>query len=243
MEILNNSAQLLPKSFRFENYQEAWRIADFKTYTINSIMMAGTTAVGTMFFSAISGYVFARASFPGKNAIFYIIVSTMFVCMGSVTLYPVINVAKALHINSHVLGVSVIQIFSANATNVFLTRNFVLRLPRELEEAAQIDGCDFFQTCVKIILPLLKPIMATVGILSFSGSWNDYIMPMVFTLGNPKSYPLTVGLIALQSQGEAATSWNLLLAGTSMAIIPILVIYIGFNKYFTKGLTEGAVKG
>lgn len=136
-----------------------------------------------------------------------------------------------------------IQIFSANATNVFLTRNFVLRLPRELEEAAQIDGCDFFQTCVKIILPLLKPIMATVGILSFSGSWNDYIMPMVFTLGNPKSYPLTVGLIALQSQGEAATSWNLLLAGTSMAIIPILVIYIGFNKYFTKGLTEGAVKG
>lgn len=68
-------------------------------------------------------------------------------------------------------------------------------------------------------------------------------MPMVFTLGNPKSYPLTVGLIALQSQGEAATSWNLLLAGTSMAIIPILVIYIGFNKYFTKGLTEGAVKG
>ncbi len=243
MEILNNSAKILPKVFRFENYAEAWRLADFKTYTLNSVIFAGVSAVGCVFVSAISGYVYARASFPGKNVLFVLIISTMFVCLGSITLYPTLKVAKLLHINNSILGVALINIFGANAANVFLARNFVMGLPRELEEAASIDGCDFFTTGIRIVLPLLKPVMATISILCFSGAWNDYVLPMVFTLGKPQSYPLTVGLVALQSQGEAATSWNLLLAGTTMSIVPILIIYLAFNKYFTKGLTEGAVKG
>ena len=93
------------------------------------------------------------------------------------------------------------------------------------------------------MMPLLVPIIATVGILSFVGVWNEYLLPLIFTMGNPSQYPITVGLMALQSQGEAATSWNLLLAGTTISIIPILVIFLVFNKYFAKGLTEGAVKG
>lgn len=243
MEIMTNSAKLLPEKFRFDNYAEAWRLADFKTYTINSVMYAGVFTVGIVFFSTMSGYVYARASFPGKNILFTLVVSTMFICMGSVTMYPTLQTAKFLHINNHILGVALIGMLGANAANVFLTRNFVLGLPKELEEAARIDGCDFFTTGVRIVFPLLKPVMATIAILSFSGAWNDYLMPMIFTMGNPKMYPITVGLVALQSTGEGATSWNLLLAGTSISIVPILIVYLVFNKHFTKGLTEGAVKG
>lgn len=243
MEILTNSAKLLPEKFMLDNYAEAWRLADFKTYTINSVMYAAVYTIGIVFFSSVSGYVYARASFPGKNILFTLVVSTMFICMGSVTMYPTLQIAKMLHINNHILGVALIGMLGANASNVYLTRNFVLGLPRELEEAAHIDGCDFLTTYLRIIMPLLKPVMATIAILSFSGAWNDYLMPLIFIMGNPKMYPITVGLVSLQSMGEAATSWNLVLAGTTISIVPILVIYIIFNKYFTKGLMEGAVKG
>mgnify|MGYP000254170175 CR=1 FL=1 len=112
-----------------------------------------------------------------------------------------------------------------------------------LYEAAKIDGCTFFQTFYKIILPVLKPILATVALLSFRGGWNEYILPLVFTMTDASKRPLTVGVTMLKNAGDGAAAWNIMFAGATIAIVPILVIYIFASKYFINGMTAGAVKG
>ena len=113
----------------------------------------------------------------------------------------------------------------------------------ELDEAAKIDGCGFVGIFAKIIFPLLKPILATIAILTFQGSWNDYLSPLIFTMSKPEQRTLIVGIVQLKSTGEAAASWNLMLAGTTIALIPVLIAYIFANRYFVEGIAAGAVKG
>jgi lactose/L-arabinose transport system permease protein len=110
-------------------------------------------------------------------------------------------------------------------------------------EAAHIDGCTFFQTYARIIVPMLKPVMATIAILSFRQGWNEYILPRVFTMTNDNLRPLTVGVNMLKNAGDGAAAWNIMFAGATIAIVPILVVFICFSRYFMGGLTSGAVKG
>lgn len=243
MEILTSGIQILPKKFVLENYKQAWELANFKQYTFNSIYLSFFSVLGIVITSSFAGYTFARGNFAGKKLLFAIFTSTMFISFGSATLYPLLGVAKALHINKNLWGIILINVFGVNITNIFLVRGHVLSLPKEIDEAAIIDGCDFFQIFVHIIAPLLKPILATVALLSFQTTWNDYLLPMVFTLSNKAHAPLIVGIVALKSTGEAAASWNLMMAGTTISIIPILIVFLCLNKYFIKGLTAGAVKG
>ncbi len=242
-EILAASSKLLPEKFAFENYKQAWVLADFKTYTWNSIYMTFFIVVGTIITSTMAGYVFARGDFFGKKLIFAMFTSTMFLTMGSLTMYPLLQIAKFLNLHTTLWGVIIIQVFGMHITNIFLVRSFVNSIPYEIDEAAIIDGCSFFRVFWNVILPLLKPIIATIGILSFRNAWNDYLMPLVFTLSNPSRRPLVVGVVALRSTGEAASSWNLMLAGTMISIIPMLIAYLFLNRYFIAGMTSGAVKG
>ena len=129
------------------------------------------------------------------------------------------------------------------AAVIFLIRGYMNSVPKELDEAAKIDGCTFFQTFYKIILPVLKPILATVALLSFRGGWNEYILPLVFTMTDASKRPLTVGVTMLKNAGDGAAAWNIMFAGATIAIVPILVIYIFASKYFINGMTAGAVKG
>ena len=167
----------------------------------------------------------------------------MFISLGSITLFPLLEITKVLHLNNTLWGVIVINVFGLNVTNLYLVRAYVTTIPREIDEAAIIDGCGFFKTFTHIIFPLLKPVIATVGLLSFRMAWNDYLLPMVFTMANRAQSPLVVGVVALRSNGEVASSWNLMLAGTMISILPMMIAYLGFNKYFVAGLTSGAVKG
>ena len=116
-------------------------------------------------------------------------------------------------------------------------------IDQSLYEAATIDGCSFGRIFASIILPLLKPILATIAIISFKTVWNDYLLPMVFTISTPSKAPLVVGVVSLKNTGDAATSWNLMLAGTMISIIPMMVLYLCLNRYFVEGMTNGAVKG
>jgi multiple sugar transport system permease protein len=174
---------------------------------------------------------------------YYLILSSMFVSLGSLTLYPLLMIAKVVNLNRSLWGVIVIRIFAVNTTNVFIARGYIDSIPVEIDEAARADGCSFFQIFRHIITPLCVPVVATVGILTFRASWNDYLLPMGFTLSNPDRMPLVVGVISLKSSGEAASSWNLMLAGTAISILPMIIIYIIFNRYFIEGLTSGSVKG
>ena len=234
---------LFPKKFVLDNYKQAWEMADFSKYTMNSVFMSGMIVLGTMITTTIAGYVFERGSFRGKNILFAMVVSSMFVSLGSLTLYPTFVIAKAFGINKSLWGVIIIRVFGLNVTNLFITRSYIRSISKEIDEAAKVDGCSFFGIYTRVIFPLLKPLLATIAILEFRHSWNDYLMPMVFTLSNPDRMPLVVGIMNLKSSGEAASSWNLMLAGSSIALIPMIIVYLMFNRFFIEGLTAGAVKG
>ncbi len=242
MELLTSNS-LFPKRFVLDNYVQAWKMANFEKYTINSIIMSGSIVLGSIFTTTIAGYVFERGVFPGKELMFAMVVSSMFVSLGSLTLYPTYVIAKFFGINKSLWGVVIIRVFGLNVTNLFITRSYIRTLSKEIDEAAKVDGCSFFSIFARVIFPLLKPLIATIAILEFRHSWNDYLMPMVFTLSNKDRMPLIVGVMNLKGSGEAASSWNLMLAGSSIALIPMIIVYLFFNRYFIEGLTAGAVKG
>lgn len=243
MEILVDGASIIPKNPNMDNYRIAWGSMNFNKYVLNSIIYSSTILVSTVAFSAMGGYVFAKGNFKGKMIIFTLFTSTMFINLGNLTIFPLLQIAKFLNLNRTLWGLIIIKIFGVQIVNMFLVRGFVLSLPNEIMEAAKIDGCSFKMTFFRIVAPLLKPIMATVAILSFQHSWNDYLLPMVFTLSNPRQMTLVAGIVALKGTGNAATSWNLMLAGSMMSIIPVLIIYSFASRYFVNSLVSGAVKG
>ncbi len=242
-ELLTSGSSIIPQKFVLDNYKQAWSLANFERYTMNSLQMSFFIVLGTIITSTVAGYCFERGKFRGKNTIFAIVVSSMFVSLGSLTLYPTVMIAKWFGINKSLWGVILIRVLGMNVTNLFITRTYIRTLSTEIDEAAKIDGCTFFSTFVYIIFPLLKPLIATIAILEFRHSWNDYMMPMVFTMSNPERMPLVVGVISLKSSGEAASSWNLMLAGTAISMLPMILVYMIFNRYFIQGMTAGAVKG
>ncbi|NLB90712.1 MAG: carbohydrate ABC transporter permease [Clostridiales bacterium] len=242
-ELLTSGSTLFPEKFVMDNYKQAWSLANFEQYTWNSLYMSVAIVVGTIITSTVAGYAFERGKFKGKNVLFAMVVSSMFVSLGSLTLYPTLMIAKTMGINKTLWGVVIIRVFGLNVTNLFITRTYIRSISKEIDEAARIDGCSFFGTFRHIIFPLLKPLIATISILEFRHAWNDYLLPMVFTLSNPERMPLVVGVVSLKSSGEAASSWNLMLAGTAISMLPMIVVYMFFNRYFIEGLTAGAVKG
>ena len=242
-ELLTSGSTILPEKFVPDNYIQAWSLANFERYTFNSVYLSFFIVLGTIITSTVAGYCFERGKFRGKNMIFAVVVSSMFVSLGSLTLYPTVMIAKWFGINKSLWGVIVIRVLGMNVTNLFVTRSYIRTLSPEIDEAAKIDGCSFFGTFVHIIFPLLKPLIATIAILEFRHSWNDYLMPMVFTMSKPDRMPLVVGVVSLKSSGEAASSWNLMLAGTAISMIPMILVYMIFNRYFIEGMTAGAVKG
>ena len=167
----------------------------------------------------------------------------MFINVGSVSLRPLFELAVKLKINSSLLPVILISTGMGQATYIFLVRGYMNAVPKELDEAATLDGCSFFQIYYKIMLPVLKPVMASIALLSFRGAWNEYILPLVFTMTNEKLRPLTVGVVALRKAGDGAAAWNIMFAGSTIAIMPILLVYIFASKHFMGGLTAGSVKG
>lgn len=242
-ELLVGGVNIFPRKFVIDNYIQAWEQADFATYTGNSVYLALGVMILSLLLSSMAGYVFSRKQFKGKELIYGLFVAFMFINVGSVSLRPLFELAIKLHMNTSLFSVILISAGGGQATYIFLVRGYMNSIPKELDEAAKIDGCTFFQTFYRVMLPVLKPILATVALLSFRGGWNEYILPLVFTMTNQAKRPLTVGVNMLKNAGDRAAAWNIMFAGATIAIIPILLIYICASKYFIEGLTAGAVKG
>lgn len=242
-ELLIGGTKLLPKKFIFDNYKQAWEKANFAKYTVNSLIIS----LGVMFLSititTMAGYVFARKNFKGKELLYGLFVAFMFVNVGSVSLRPLFELAVKVNMNQSLFSIILISAGMGQATYIFLVRGYMNTLSKEIDEAAKIDGCTFFQIYYKIIFPLLKPVIATIGLLSFRTGWNEYIMPLIFTMSNDKLRPLTVGVVMLKNSGDGTAAWNLMFAGSTISIIPIIVLYMFTSRYFMSGLTAGAVKG
>ncbi len=242
-ELLMGGMNIFPKKFIFSNYVEAWKQANFAIYTMNSVYLSFGVMILTLLVTTMAGYVFARRNFRFKELLYGTYIAFMFVNVGSVTLRPLFELAVKVNMNTSLVSVILISAGSIQATYVFLSRGFVNSLPKEMDEAAKIDGCSFFQIYYRIILPLLKPLMATVGLLSFRAGWNEYILPLVFTMSNDSMRPLTVGVVMLKNSGDGTAAWNIMFAGATISIIPIIIIYLFSSKYFIDGIVAGAVKG
>lgn len=242
-ELLAGGTSIFPNEWIVDNFIQAWNEADFAVYTLNSIFLATSIMLLSLALSSMAGYVFSRKKFRGKELIYGLFIAFMFINVGSVSLRPLFELAIKLNMNTSLWSVVLISAGGGQATYIFLVRGFMNTIPKELDEASQIDGCTFFQTFYKVILPVLKPILATVALLSFRGGWNEYILPLVFTMTNKAKRPLTVGVTMLKNAGDGAAAWNIMFAGATIAIVPILLIYIMTSKYFIKGMTSGAVKG
>lgn len=246
-EIVAGGANIIPRTFTLDNYKQVWTMgtsgATFLTYTINSIIISAFTVAGTVITTAITAYCFQRRKFPGRNLLYSAFLATMFIGAGTLGLYPLLRIVRALHIQNRT-GIIIMQIFSGSATNLFLTMGYMKTISPELDQAALIDGCGFFGIFWRIVLPLSKPILATVSLLTFQGSWNNYLMPNLITALQPKMQTLVVAIVKLKSAGGAgATQYNLMMAGTMFAVVPMVLIYVFMNRQFQEGMTAGALKG
>ncbi len=242
-ELLVGGSNIFPKKWILQNYVEAWEQANFAAYTRNSLLLSCGVMLFSLFNATMAGYVFARRTFKGKEALYAVFVAFIFINVGSVSLRPLYELAVKMKLNTSLWAVVIFSAGGGQATYIFLSRGFVGAVPHELDEAAKIDGCTFFQTYYRIIVPLLKPVMGTIAILSFRQGWNEYILPMVFTMTNDSMRPLTVGVNMLKNSGDGTAAWHIMFAGATISIIPILIVFCCFSRFFMSGITAGAVKG
>ncbi|MGG1515449.1 carbohydrate ABC transporter permease [Paenibacillus oryzisoli] len=238
---LMSGGSILPQVWQFSNYAEAWRQTKFAQYTWNSVFLSVAVTVGTLLVASMAAYVVDRREFPGKALYVGIQASTMFISVGAVVLRPQFDLMVKLHLNTTLWGVILILI-SAHASTFFILLGFFKAIPRDLDEAAMIDGSSFSRNFFKIILPLLTPGLGVSGLFAFRHAWNEYILPLVFTMTNPKLQTLTVGLANLRYGSSAAMQTNLMMAGACLSILPMLLVYILANKSFMQ-VTAGSVKG
>jgi multiple sugar transport system permease protein len=242
-EIIAGGVVIIPQKWQIENYIRAWKLGNFGRYTWNSIYMCFFIVVGSIITATVEGYVFSRGTTKFSKFVYSMVMASLFISIGTLSLFPQLGVIKAIKLNGTLWGVVLIMVFGMNVTQVFLSTSFFNQIPKEIDEAARIDGCGFFRIFLHIISPLTKPLIATIGLISFRAAWSTYLMPYIFTISRPANLPLVVGVINLKSSGEAASSWDLALAGISISIIPMMVVYLFLNRFFITGLTEGAIKG
>ncbi len=227
----------VPTSFAWENYVKAWKVVPFARFYLNSIFVVAVTTAGQVTTSALSAYAFARLQFPGRDKLFFAYLATMMV-PGAVTMIPVFILLQYLGWIDSYKAVILPGMFTAYGT--FMLRQFFLTLPRELEDAAKIDGCGYFGIFWNIILPLSKPALATLTTFVFMGCWMNFMWPLV-VLNSHEKFTLPVGLAYFQSLHS--TDWTLLMAGSVMMILPILLLFIFNQRYFVEGIKLSGIKG
>ncbi len=239
-QVFDMSALSMPNPVEWGNYREAISVIPFMRYLFNTTLITGLTIVGTLLASSVAAYGFARLRFPGRNVLFIIAISTMMV-PGIVPMIPRFAMYKYLKWVDTIKPL-VVPFFFGVPFHIFLFRQFFLTLPRDLEDAAKIDGASTFQIYWKIMLPLTKPALATVTIFTFMGTWNDFMGPWVYLKSQAK-WTLSLGLASFQGQQAFQTPWHLLMAASLLVLLPALIIFFVAQKYFIRGIATGGIKG
>ena len=237
-EFFASGLSLIPKSLNFENYVRAWNNANFGVYFKNSIIVTVSVVVIVLLATSAAGYVMGRYAFVGKKMIMGIFMASITIPL-VFTVIPIYELLKEMGLESNLLGLILAEAGGGHVIFLMLFSSFYGGLPKELEEAATIDGSGFMKTYTSIMFPLAKPIMATVVIMQFIWTWNSFLLPLIVTLSKPELRTLAVGLYALR--GENVVDWTGIAAGACIAVLPIIIIFICLQKYFVDGVA-GAVK-
>jgi len=250
-EIFRFPPVFVPKTWDWANYVEAMKAAAFGRYFINTIIYAVAVTATNLVFCSMAAYAFARLRFRGRNVLFILVLGTMMI-PPQVTMVPVFIMLKRWPLvgGNNLLGVGghgllnsytgLVLPMAVGAFGIFLLRQFFMTLPSELEDAARIDGCSEAGIYWRIILPLSKPALATVGIFTFTAAWNQFIWPLLI-MSKDSMKTLQVGLQVFQTQ--YTTTWDLLMAATVVLTVPVLVIFVFGQRYFTRGIALSGMKG
>jgi multiple sugar transport system permease protein len=226
----------IPDTFRWQNYVEAWNEFPISRWLFNSLMVAALETGSTLVTSILAGYAFARLRFKGREILFYIYMGAMMVPM-QVTLIPSFIIVKNLGLLNSYAGISVLHL--VQFFGVFLMRQFFLNIPGELEDAARIDGCSWFRVLWQIVIPVSKPAIAALATLSVTASWNNFLWPLV-VINKSDIMTVTVGLASIKT---VSTPWGQLMAATAITMVPLTVLYIVFQRFFTQGIVMSGIKG
>jgi multiple sugar transport system permease protein len=237
-QILSGVVNFLPKPFVLQNYIDINQKIPIAQYFLNSLFVAVLTTFGQVIFSAFAGYSFARMNFKGKDVLFFVFLVTMMI-PPQVNIIPLFFLMKELSWIDTYQALVVPGLFGG--FGVFLMRQWFKGLPKSLEDAAKIDGCNYFQTFFKIALPLGMPALATLSIFTFITSWNSFMWPLIVT-NSDMMRTLPVGLAVFKGSFRETTEWGQLMACAVIAIIPVIAVFLAGQKYFIKGLMAGAIK-
>lgn len=229
----------IPNPIKFSNYKEALTMLPFGRYFLNTLFVVVFTVLGTVITSSLCAYSFSRIEWKGRDTVFGILLTAMMIPF-AVTLIPTfIGWQKLGFVNSYA-PLIVPAWFGGGVFNVFLLRQFFRTIPKELDEAARIDGAGHLTIYSKIIMPLSKPSLIVVSLFSFMGSWNDFLGPLVY-LNDGDKFTLSLGL--MQFQGMYSAQWQYMMAAATVVLVPIVIIFFIGQKYFIEGISMSGMKG
>jgi len=229
----------MPKKFQWSNYRDAWNALPFDRFLFNSIIVTVCVTIGQLFTCSLGGYAFARLRFPGRDKIFLLYLATMMIPF-PVMMIPLFIIMRTLGWIDTLTALIVPGLFSAWGT--FLMRQYMLGIPKALEDAARIDGCSYWRLYWNIIVPLCKPVFATLGIFTFMGTWNQFFWPLIM-INTISAKTLPLGLVMFQARIAAETPWHLIMAASCAIVLPIIVLFIIGQKYYVKGIVMSGIKG
>jgi multiple sugar transport system permease protein len=227
----------LPETWTLDNFTELFTRLDFPQYFFNSTLVAVLITAGNLVFCSLLGYALAKLSFPGRKALSLVVLGMLMV-PGMVTFVPQFVLVSNMGLANSYAGL--VLPFLAGPFGVFLMRQFLMSIPDDLIEAARVDGAGEWRIFWRIVLPLCRPALATLGILTFLSSWNNFLWPLVVATTEDK-YTLPVAL-ALYSVGQNRTDFGLLLAGAVVVVLPVLIVFLILQRHFLRGIATTGLK-
>ena len=237
-EITTVPIQWIPSHFNFDNFVEAFTEDNFARYFLNSAIIVCINMVGAILSSSFIAFGFARLTFKGRGLWFALLLSTMMIPY-TVLMIPQFLIWQAVGGYNTFLPLTV-PCFFGSAFNVFLVRQFYMGIPKEYDEAALVDGANYFVIFSRIILPMAKPVLCSVGVFTFMNTWNDFMGPLLY-LDKPELK--TVSLALQNFMGQHTSKWNLLMAVATVITVPMIVVYFAAQRYFIEGITFSGLKG
>ncbi len=238
MEVFASGLGLLPETPIWENYHRAWSEAHFGQYLVNTVIVTLSTVAIVVVRCAMAGYVLARYRFAGRKVVLTVLIATLFVPTGY-TIIPVVEISQRLGLLNSLTGMVLALSGGAHVASILLYLGYFRQVPRELEEAAIVDGAGFLSMFFRVMLPLAMPVTATVTLMTFLATWNAFFLPLVFSFSRPELRTLSVGMLAFV--GENSVDWSGMAAAAVISLLPVVALFVLLQRYFVEGIA-GAVK-
>jgi len=229
---------LFPREFHFEHYLQAVQFIPFFRYMANSLIIVAFSIIGAIISNSLISYGFSRIPWPGRNLIFSLVIATMFIPF-PVILVALFDIFAKLGLVNTFFPL-ILPAFTGGAMHIFMMRQYLLGLPMEISDAGYIDGASEFQIFRILILPLMQPVIAVTAIFTALNHWNDFLGPLIY-IQDKNLYPLSIGLQFFRS--EQLVEYSMLMAASTLVVLPVVVIFLCFQRFFIQGITVGSLKG